>query len=112
MTEPFPPPPSPTPLPQATVPSATSTGAVVSLALGVVGIFCCGGVPGPFAWWLGARELRAVNERRSAESNRPLAIIGIVLGIVGTVMLASWLIWIAFFGGLAMLGALAGAAGV
>jgi hypothetical protein len=99
--------PQPLPLP----PSTSSSAAITSIVLGVIGLVCCGGLTGPFAWWLGAKELRAVNEHRSAESNRPLATIGMVLGIVGTVVLVLSIVWVAFFGGLAILAALAGAAG-
>ncbi|MGD9498516.1 MAG: hypothetical protein AB7Y46_19640 [Armatimonadota bacterium] len=60
-----------------------------SLALGLVSILTCGllGVLGPIAAWLGVRA-----SRRGAG---PVAVAGIVLGLLGTLVLLTWLAFLA-----------------
>jgi len=47
----------------------------------------------------------------SAASNQGFAMAGMILGIIGTIFLIFGLLWILFFGGMAVLGAIAGASG-
>ena len=57
-----------------------------ALVLGILGIVVCG-ILGPFAWYIGNREVRAIDEGRRDPSNRGSANAGKILGIVGTVLL-------------------------
>jgi len=64
-----------------------SSRAVWSLVLGILGLILCG-LLAPFAWWLGASELRDIKAGLSPDSGQGLATAGMVLGIIGTVFLA------------------------
>ncbi len=86
-----------------------SSQAVTALVLGVLSVACCH-ILGPFAWYLGHQERKAIREGRSAAAGETLAIVGMVLGIAGTLILAFVLLWILFFGGMAVLGGLMSAA--
>ncbi len=99
-TQPPPPPAAP----------GTSNQATISLVLGIVGIICCGLVA-PVAWWMGQKELAAIDSGASPEAGRGLATAGKILGIIGTILLGLTLIWVVGFGGLAVLSALSGAGG-
>lgn len=68
--------------PPTTYPEQSS--AVVALVLGVLGVVGLY-VLGPFAWWLGVKERRAIENGRRDPANRGLAIAGQVLGVVATV---------------------------
>jgi hypothetical protein len=57
-----------------------------ALVLGILGIVVCG-ILGPFAWYIGQREVRAIDEGRRDPANRGSANAGKILGIVGTVFL-------------------------
>jgi hypothetical protein len=48
---------------------------------------CPCGLLAPFAWWLGAAELRDIKAGLSPDSGQGLATAGMVLGIIGTVFL-------------------------
>lgn len=63
-----------------------SSEATTALVLGILGIIVCG-ILGPFAWNIGSRELRAIEEGRRDPTNRGTANAGRILGIVGTVFL-------------------------
>jgi hypothetical protein len=54
--------------------------------LGILGIVVCG-ILGPFAWYIGSREVKAIDEGRRDPTNRGSANAGKILGIVGTVFL-------------------------
>ena len=57
------------------------------LALGLVGLLACP-VVSPFAWVMGANDLRAMDERRMDPEGRSNTQAGKILGIVGTILLA------------------------
>ena len=95
-----------------------STQAIIALVLGILGVVCCPPVA-PVAWYLGSKE-EAIREARAAAAppvpGRPLgpitggagvALVGKILGIIGTVMLVLGLLfgllWMLFFGGMAVL---------
>lgn len=63
-----------------------SSRAVWALVLGILGLISWG-VLAPLAWWLGAAELRDIKAGLSPRSGQSLATVGMVLGIVGTVIL-------------------------
>lgn len=63
-----------------------SSESTTALVLGILGIVVCG-ILGPFAWSIGNREVRAIDEGRRDPANRGSATAGKILGIVGTVFL-------------------------
>ncbi len=82
-------PPSPTTSGPAGTPAAapSNTRAIVALILGILSMPCfCGFLTGIPAIILGHLEMKAINEGKSPESNRNLAKIGYILGIVGTAL--------------------------
>lgn len=73
----------------------SSSGATTALVLGIIGlagnlVSCCcclGLVPAlcaPFAWWLGARELRAIRAGMASPLGEGNARAGMICGMVGT----------------------------
>jgi uncharacterized membrane protein YjgN (DUF898 family) len=83
-------------------PQSASTQAIVSLVLGILGIFCCQ-ILAPIAWYLGSQELAAIREARSPAAGEGLAKAGQILGIIGTILLVLSILWIFFMGGMAVL---------
>ena len=104
MSEPMIPPPPPPAGPQA------SNRPTTALILGIVGLICCP-ICGPFAWYMGAQEGKAIRQGQSPVAGQGLATAGMVLGILGTVELAIFLCWILFLGGMTMISAFSAAAG-
>jgi hypothetical protein len=94
----------PPPLPASAAAGATGK-AITIVVLGIVGLVCCP-LTGPVAWVMGAQEIKAVQRSEAPAANQSLAQIGMVLGILGTVMLAFGLLWVFAFGGLAALSVL------
>lgn len=92
MTPPTPPespaPSAATTPPPTTVPAppVDNTKAIVSLVLGILSMLCCGFFTGIPAIFVSRSEMKAINEGRSSESNRALAKIGLILGIIGTIL--------------------------
>ena len=60
---------------------------VAALVLGLLGFFTCQ-LLSPFAWWLGWAELRDIRLGLIPATGRDYATIGMVLGIIGSVLLA------------------------
>ncbi len=65
-----------------------SNNGIIVLVLGIVSLVTCGfgilaAVP---AWIMGAGTLKAINEGRSPASGKTMAQIGMILGIIGTVL--------------------------
>lgn len=85
---------------------STSTQAITSLVLGILSLFCCP-LLAPVAWYLGNQEVKAVREGRSPVSSEGIAKAGMILGIIGTIWLVLVALWIFFWGGLAVLQAMA-----
>lgn len=90
--------------------SKASSRSTTALILGILGLLCCP-ICGPFAWYMGHQETKAIKGRLSSPAGQGLATAGMVLGILGTIYLAFVLLWIVFFGGIAVLAAMSGAAG-
>jgi hypothetical protein len=82
--------------------SSTSTQAITSLVLGILSFFCCP-LFAPIAWYLGNQELKAVREGRSPAASEGIAKAGVILGIIGTIWMVLVLLWIFFWGGMAVL---------
>ena len=97
-----------TPIPPA-IPGTVqqSSKATTALVLGVLGLICCN-VLGPFAWVMANNELKAIDAGQIAETNRGMAQVAKILGIIGTVFLGLVVLWVVLFGGMATLGALTG----
>lgn len=85
-----------------------SSQAITALVLGILGIVTCCGILSPIAWYLGKQEQKAILEGRSPAAGAQFAQVAVILGIIGTVMLAFGLLWIVVGGGLAVLSTLAG----
>ena len=102
-----------TPLPPTIPVAATqqSSKATIAVVVGVLGIVCCG-LLAPVAWYLGNEEIKAIDAGRLSESNRGMAQVGKILGIIGSILLVLGLLWVLFFGGMAFLGALTGGHGM
>jgi hypothetical protein len=83
-------------------PQAASTQAVVALVLGILSIVTCCGLLGPIAWYLGNEEGKAIREGRSPAAGQGFAQAGLILGILGTIWMVMWLLWVFFLGGMAM----------
>jgi len=103
MSQPIAPPPPP--MPPATVAPASNR-AMLSLIFGIIGVVCCQ-ICGPVAWVMGKKELDAIKAGAAPAANQGLATAGGILGIIGTICLAFGLLWILFFGGMAVISALA-----
>ena len=69
--------------------------AVTAFVLGIVGIF----IPifAPFAWYIGRRELRGIDAGMRSPEYRSLAQIGMIFGLVMTVLMVVGLAILAFF---------------
>lgn len=87
---------------------SASTQAITALVLGILGVICCG-LLAPVAWYLGNQELKAIREGRSPMAGEALAKIGMILGIIGTVLLVLTMLWIFFAGGMAVIQGIAAA---
>ncbi len=87
------PPPS-NPQPTASAPAApgakpqSNSKAVISLVLGILSLLCCGFFAGIPAIIVGRSEVKAIDEGRADPTNRNLAQIGWILGLVGTILSA------------------------
>ncbi|MPY86321.1 MAG: hypothetical protein GEU99_00185 [Luteitalea sp.] len=112
MSDTIPPPPPPTTAPPPPGVARTEGGgsnrAVIALVLGVLGLVCCYPL-GPVAWYLGNEELKAIQAGVVPDTNRVVAQIGMILGVIGTILLGLALLWIFFLGGLAALAGMADA---
>ncbi|MBI4411096.1 MAG: DUF4190 domain-containing protein [Deltaproteobacteria bacterium] len=67
-------------------PSPTSTRSIVALVLGILSLTCCGFFSGVPAIFLGRAELQGIDAGQIPASNRTLAKVGMVLGIIGTAL--------------------------
>jgi hypothetical protein len=81
--------------------SKSSSRGTTALVLGIISIVCCALV-GPVAWYLGKQELNAIAGGQAPASGEGVAKAGMILGIIGTVLLVFTILWIVFFGGLAV----------
>jgi hypothetical protein len=99
-------PPAPPPMPPAAPAGRASTRAIVALVLGICGLSGCGAILAPFAWYLGAVERKAIAAGLAPAEGATIAQVGMILGMIGTALLAFGLIWILFMGGMIFLQAL------
>ncbi|OGF14602.1 MAG: hypothetical protein A2W00_04405 [Candidatus Eisenbacteria bacterium RBG_16_71_46] len=75
------------------------------MVLGILGIICCN-LLAPVAWVLGHSELQTIASGASSPQGEGTARAGMILGIIGSVLLALGLAWLMFWGGLATMAAL------
>lgn len=91
--------------PQGQPPATTSTKAIAALVCGILSLMGCTFFTGIPAIIIGRMEMRNVDQGLSPASNRNLAKIGYILGIVGTVLSCLvGLLWLLVFGGMAIFG--------
>jgi hypothetical protein len=88
-------------------PQSASSQAITALVVSILGFVTCCLLLSPIGWYLGRQEQKAIREGRSPKAGESLAQIAVVLGIVGTFMMIFFLFWVFFFGGMAVLSALA-----
>lgn len=69
-------------------PQPTSTKSIMALILGILSLVCCGFFAGIPAIILGKSEIKLIDEGKITENNRTIAKVGLILGIVGTVLSA------------------------
>ncbi|MDO8520233.1 MAG: DUF4190 domain-containing protein [Deltaproteobacteria bacterium] len=72
--------------PPPITPSPSSTSSIVALILGILSLTCCGFFTGIPAIFMGRSEMKAADQGKIAASNRTLAKVGMVLGIIGTAL--------------------------
>jgi mannose/fructose/N-acetylgalactosamine-specific phosphotransferase system component IID len=80
---------------------------VMLLVFGILGILCCI-IFAILAWVMGASDLKAMAEGRMDPSGEGLTKAAKILGIIGCVLGILSLVWMVFFGGMAVLGAMRG----
>lgn len=66
--------------------TSTSGRAITSLILGILSLTCCGFISGIPAIILGRLEMKTIDQSGLPNSNRTLAKVGMVLGIIGTAL--------------------------
>jgi hypothetical protein len=69
--------------------------ATTVLILGIVSFFT-GGITGPFAWYMGGKARQEVKANPGVYKDGGTLTIGWVLGIIGTIQLILWAIYIIF----------------
>jgi hypothetical protein len=75
---------------------------VTILVLGILSLVCCSPL-GIAAYVMGNTALKEIDAQPGRYSNRQIVQIGRILGIVGMVLLVLSVLWVVFFGGLAVL---------
>lgn len=89
--------------------SSNTPNPTVILVLGILSIVCCQ-ILGPVAWIMG-KNAQAQLEASGMASEANLAKIGMICGIVGSILLIINIIWVVGFGGLAVLSGMSGGRG-
>ena len=88
-------------------PESASSQAITALVVSILGFVTCCFLLSPIGWYLGRQEQKAIREGRSPKAGESLAQIAVVLGMIGTFVMIFFLFWVFFFGGMAVLSALA-----
>lgn len=88
-------------------PESPSSQAITALVVSLLGFVTCCLLLSPIGWYLGRQEQKAIQEGRAPRAGEVLAQIAVIAGIVGTIAMVFVLFWLFFFGGLAVLSALA-----
>jgi len=88
-------------------PESASSQAITALVVSILGFVTCCLLLSPIGWYLGRQEQKAIREGRSPKAGEVLAQVAVIVGIVGTLILAFFLFWVFFLGGMAVLSAMA-----
>ncbi|HWC25836.1 MAG TPA: DNA translocase FtsK 4TM domain-containing protein [Solirubrobacteraceae bacterium] len=72
-------------------PTPNASNAVLALVLGVIGLVLCP-ICAPFAWSIGKRAENEVDAAGGALGGRGMATAGRIVGIIGTVLLAVYVL--------------------
>ncbi len=99
----YPPPPPPPVYGQPPVPDKASGMAITALVLAILGFCCCGIFAAIPAMVCGFIENGRINRGASSPRGKWMAMVGIIVGIIATLLGCLQLIWIIFFGGLNVL---------
>lgn len=75
---------------------------ITILVLGILSLVCCSPL-GIVALIMGNNALKEIDANPSAYGNRQIVQIGRILGIIGIVFLVLGILWVIFFGGLAVI---------
>ncbi|MEO9324621.1 DUF4190 domain-containing protein [Nocardioides sp. C4-1] len=80
----------------------TPSSVVTSLVLGVLGVTIAFGITGPFAIIKARQAIAEIDEKPERYEGRTLALVGLVLGVVSTLWLLTWVVlgFTAGFGGI------------
>ena len=89
------------------VPDKASGMAIAALVLAILGFCCCGVFAAIPACICGFVENGRINRGVSSPKGKWMAMVGIVVGIIATILGCLQLIWIIFFGGMGALQGLA-----
>lgn len=89
-------------------PQSASSQAITALILSILGIVTCCGILAPIGWYLGSQEQKAIREGRSPVAGQGLAQAAVIIGMIGTILMVFGLLWVFFWGGMAMLSAFFG----
>jgi hypothetical protein len=94
------PPPAPAwqpPPPRPNVKPAIQGITIASLVAGIVGLlfgwFCAGPIPGIIALVLGFSALAQIRKSPERAGEKPIAMIGIILGAINVMFFVLWLVW-------------------
>ena len=100
---------TPPPVPSPSTPTySEGSQATLALVLGILGFVCCF-LCAPFAWWIGATEVSAIDAGRRPPENRSVGNAGKILGIIGTCLMTPFVLIILFLNFAAIMSTLAGA---
>lgn len=83
-------------------PSASNQ-AIMALVLSILGIVCSCGIFSIIGWILASQELKAIRAGRSPAAGEGISKVAQILGIIGTILMVVVILWIVFWGGLAVL---------
>lgn len=83
---PPPPPPPPAGMPSGNAGGSASTNSIIVLVLGILSWILCGIFAAIPAWIMGKKEIREIDAGRSPMAGRTMAVIGMWLGIVQTIL--------------------------
>jgi hypothetical protein len=72
-------------------------GAVVALVLGIISVVTCGVPTGPFAIWQGLSAEKAIKQAPGYYEGKGMATAGWILGIIGTIFLVGWIVYVLFW---------------
>ncbi|MEW6361969.1 MAG: DUF4190 domain-containing protein [Pyrinomonadaceae bacterium] len=84
------------PYPGAIGPKPNQTLAIVSLVSGIIGLVLCGGLVSPIAVITGIMARKRAASNPMQYGGAEIALVGLILGIIGSIILIFVLLYIAF----------------